>query len=150
MSALSSSAACVTPVPRARTVGEVERLYAVAMGEYAQARYLPAARLLMGLILIDPSQARFFKGMAACMQLLGRYQQASMGYATAYSLQSDDVTLLFYLAQCFAGAGGWREAGEAAQTFLDVTAGSNDHVELRAQALRLIHISKKQNQLKAV
>lgn len=121
-----------------RTVGEVERLYAASMADYAQGRYLPAAKTLLGLILVDSSQARFFKGMAACMQLSGKYQQAVMGYASAYSLEPTDTTLLFYLAQCFSMVGGWREAGEAAQTFLDETTGSDIHGDLRGKALLIV------------
>lgn len=125
-----------------RTVGEVERLYADAMTDYAQRRYLSAAKTLLGLIFVDPSQARFFKGMAACMQISGRYQQAVMGYASAYSLEPTDATLLFYLAQCFAKVGGWREAAEAAQTFLDETAGSNTHGAMRGRALLIVRTAE--------
>lgn len=127
---------------RPRTVGEVERLYAAAMADYAQGRYLPAAKTLLGLILVDSSQARFFKGMAACMQVSGKYQEAVMGYASAYSLQPTDATLLFYLAQCFAKAGGWCEAGEAAQTFLNETAGSEGHGEMRRKALGIVRVAE--------
>lgn len=128
---------------RPRTVGEVERLYASAMGDYAQGRYMLAAKTLLGLIFIDPSQARFFKGVAACMQLTGRYQQAAMGYASAYSLQPDDVTVLFYLAQCFMGVGGWTQASEAAQTFLDETAGSDAHADMRSRARAIVKSAAK-------
>lgn len=132
-----------TLASRPRTVGEVERLYAAAMGDYAQGRYMPAAKTLLGLIFIDPSQARFFKGVAACMQLSGKYQQAAMGYATAYSLQPEDATVLFYLAQCFMGLGGWMQASEAAQTFLDETAGSEDHADMRSRALGIVKSAAK-------
>lgn len=131
-----------SPSSRLRTVGEVERLYAAAMADYAQGRYLPAAETLLGLILVDSSQARFFKGMAACMQVSGRYQQAVMGYATAYSLEPADATLLFYLAQCFSKVGGWREAGEAAQTFLDETVGSDVHGDMRGRALVMVRTAE--------
>lgn len=125
------------------TVGEAERLYAAAMADYAQGRYAPAAKLLLGLILVDATQARFFKGMAACMQLMGRYREAAMGYASAIALQPEDDTLLFYLAQCLAGAGGWPEAGEAAQTFLDRTAAaSGAHAGLRGKALALVRLAE--------
>jgi tetratricopeptide (TPR) repeat protein len=129
-------------------VGEVESLYAAAMADYAQGRYLPAARTLLGLILVDSSQARFFKGMAACMQLTGRYQEAVMGYASAYSLQPTDATPLFYLAQCFAKVGGWCEAGEAAQTFLDETAGSDAHGDMRNKALGIVRTAEAKMNLK--
>lgn len=131
-----------SPSSKLRSVGEVERLYAAAMADYAQGRYLPAAETLLGLILVDSSQARFFKGMAACMQVSGRYQQAVMGYATAYSLEPTDATLLFHLAQCFAKVGGWREAGEAAQTFLDETVGSDVHGDMRGRALVMVRTAE--------
>jgi tetratricopeptide (TPR) repeat protein len=134
--------------PRLKTLGEVERLYAAAMADYAHGRYLPAAKTLLGLILVDASQARFFKGMAACMQLSGRYQQAVMGYASAYSLEPADATLLFYLAQCFAKVEGWREAGEAAQTFLDETADSERYGDLRGQALAMVRTANAKMNLK--
>jgi len=125
-------------VSQPRTVGQVERLYATAMADYARGCYTPAAKTLLGLILVDASQARFFKGMAACMQLSGHYQQAAMAYASAYTLKPDDPTVLLYLAQCFVGAKGWQEAREAAQTFLSETEGAETHGELRGQALQLI------------
>jgi tetratricopeptide (TPR) repeat protein len=134
--------------PQRNTIGEVERLYAAAMADYAQGRYLPAARTLLGLILVDSSQARFFKGMAACMQLTGRYQEAVMGYASAYSLQPTDATSLFYLAQCFAKVGGWCEAGEAAQTFLDETSGSDGHGDMRSKALGIVRAAETKMNLK--
>lgn len=127
------------PSSRLVTVGDAERLYAAAMADYAQGRYQAAAKTLLGLIMVDASQARFFKGMAACMQLSGRYQQAVMGYASAYSLEPTDVTVLFYLAQCFASVGGWCEAGEAAQTFLDeTTIDSGRHGVMRDRALGIV------------
>lgn len=137
-----------TLASRLGTVGEVERLYAAAMADYAQGRYLPAAKTLLGLILVDASQARFFKGMAACMQVSGRYREAVMGYASAYSLQPTDATLLFYLAQCFAKVGGWCEAGEAAQTFLDETAGSDGHADMRSKALGIVRTAEAKMNLK--
>lgn len=128
--------------PQLRTVGQVERLYAGAMADYARGCYKPAAKALLGLILIDPSQARFFKGMAACLQLSGNYQQAAMAYASAYSLKADDPTVLLYLAQCFAGVKGWKEAGEAAQTFLDETKDCEAYGELRSQAMQVVHTAE--------
>lgn len=136
-------AAPATLASRSRTVGEVERLYAAAMGDYAHGRYMSAAKTLLGLIFIDPSQARFFKGVAACMQLSGKYQQAAMGYASAYSLQPGDVTVLFYLAQCFMGVGGWIQAREAAQTFLDETDGSEAHADMRSRARAIVKSAAK-------
>lgn len=136
-------ASAATLASRPRTVGEVERLYAAAMGDYAQGRYMLAAKTLLGLIFIDPTQARFFKGVAACMQLSGKYQQAAMGYASAYSLQPGDATVLFYLAQCFMGVGGWLQASEAAQAFLDDTAGSDAYGDMRSRALGIVKSAAK-------
>ena len=121
-----------------RTVGEVERLYAAAKSDYERGRYIPAAQTLLGLILVDASQARFFKALAACMHLSGNHQQAAMGYASAYALDASDPTLLLHLAQCFVGVGGWGEAEEAAQTFLDETVGSVALADLRSEAMRII------------
>lgn len=139
---VSASSQRAKPQTRRKTVGQVERLYAAAMADYSQGRYASAAKTLLGLILLDASQARFFKGVAACMQLTGKFKHAAQGYASAYALDPGDKTLLFHLAQCFVSVGAWQEANEAAQTFLDETAGSEADADIRQLALRIIHSAK--------
>lgn len=120
-------------------MGELEKMYAQAVAEYSQSRYMSASKIFLGLIQMDSSQARFFNGIAACMQMLGRHEQASLAYATAYQLKPDDPMPLLYLAQCFFSVGGKQEANEAAQTFLNATAEKVlVHRQSRVQAVAIV------------
>lgn len=115
------------------TAGKMERLYAAAVAHYRHGRYAAGLLLFQGLLRLDLTQARFFKGCGACLQRLGRHQAAAMQYAAVYALDDSDPSPLLHLAECFAAVGAGQETREAAQEFLNASQARAGEFELPRQ-----------------
>lgn len=117
---------------------ERERLYARSYALYGQARYREALKGFLTLLRCNFADARYHKASAACFQMLGRYEQASLSYGTAYLLNCDDLAPVFHLAQCFIAQSMPEEAKGALQEVLDQTKDQPQAKVLHQRALGLI------------
>lgn len=117
---------------------ERDRLYARSYALYGQARYREALKGFWTLLRCNFAEAKYHKASAACFQMLGRYEQASLSYGAAYLLNCDDLGLLFHLAQCFIAQAMPEEARGVLQELLDQTKDQPNTKVLRQRALGLI------------
>lgn len=90
---------------------QMENLYALAYQYYNADNYEDARNIFRALCLYDPSEEKYFMGLAASEQGLGNYQQASDLYATAAVLSGlKDPQPMYYAAVCLLKAGKKDEA----------------------------------------
>lgn len=103
---------------------------------YTRGQYLQALKIFGMLVQQDCSEAKYFKSLAACMQMLKQYQGAALAYANAYALDGNDSSILFYLAQCFLAVQRPTEGREAVEEFLKLSApGENNMLRQRASLM---------------
>jgi len=79
---------------------DVEFLYGLAYNFYTHGRYSEAARLFSVLALCDSRQQRFWLGLGACRQKLGRYNEALSAYGQAFKPEDDDYRPALHIAEC--------------------------------------------------
>jgi Flp pilus assembly protein TadD len=82
------------------TLRHLEILYAHGSSLYAQSQYSEAFKVFGMLLKIDPSDARFYQAAGSCLQMMGNYKEACISYGTAWVLDCEDPSPLFYLGQC--------------------------------------------------
>lgn len=92
---------------------ERETLYAAAYGIYDVGDYEKGADLFTHLILHDPFDVRFWKGLAASHQMQKHYLDALKAWAIVCLLSGQDPTGHFHAAECYLSLDEIEEAKKA-------------------------------------
>ena len=92
---------------------ERETIYAVAFGKYDIGAYKDAADFFTQLILHDPYDPRFWKGLAASCQMQKEYQASLHAWAVHALLSGHSTTSHFHAAECYLSMGEIEEAKKA-------------------------------------
>lgn len=92
---------------------ERETLYAAAYGMYEVGDYEKGADLFTHLILHDPFDVRFWKGLAAARQMQKLYLDALKAWAITCHLSGQDPMGHFHAAECYLSLDEIEEAKKA-------------------------------------
>ncbi len=88
------------------TPEQMETVYALAYQYYNAQNYEQAVKLFNGLCLFDPSEQKYFTGLAACEQALKNYEHAANLYSVSAVLSGlKDPEPMYYAAVCLLKAG---------------------------------------------
>lgn len=90
--------------PFAQTSEEkIKELYAFAYSFYREKQYEEANPFFRFLVLCRPSEAKYWKGFAACLQMQREYEEAINCYLYAQMLNQDkpDPYLYVHAADCY-------------------------------------------------
>ncbi len=87
--------------------------YVEAHGLYVQGKYAEALPLFRMLYINDHWDMRFAMGIAGCLQMLQRHEEAARYYGAASVLDLTDPTPVIHMAECLLGASRREEAIEA-------------------------------------
>lgn len=101
-----SSALGVTPERR-------ESMYAIAYGLYSKGNFKEARRLFAQLVIHDPVEPRFMRGLAATTQMLGEYKQALDMYVVLAAANPGDPVPVMRAGDCLVALGRHAEAKES-------------------------------------
>jgi predicted Zn-dependent protease len=77
-----------------------ESLYALGVADYQAGDYESARLHLSKLLRLQPGEPRFSKAMGTTLQALQQYESALIHYLDALQGRPDDLSILFYSAQC--------------------------------------------------
>jgi len=82
---------------------KIQEMYALAYFLYGQQHYLDASHLFRQLVAARPSEAKYWKGLGACLQMLKEYGNALNCYASAQMLNGakSDPYLYLHSADCY-------------------------------------------------
>lgn len=82
---------------------KIEEMHALAYFLYGQQHYLDASYIFRQLTIARPSEAKYWKGLGACLQMLKDYNDALNCYVSAQLLngESPDPYLYLYAADCY-------------------------------------------------
>jgi len=94
---------------------EIEALYAAAYGLYEGGNFPKAAGLFTHLILNDPFQSRFWKGLASSHQQERQFEAALHAWAILSLLENHQPDAHFHAAECLLSDGKEEDALKALQ-----------------------------------
>ncbi len=80
---------------------EKETLYGAAYGIYESGEYEKGANLFTRLLLHDPYDLRFWKGLASCHQMLCEYKEALYAWSIVSLLGENPPQAHFHAAECY-------------------------------------------------
>ncbi len=90
-----------------------EALYGTAFAFYEVGSYAKGAQLFTQLLLSDPFASRYWKGLAACRQLMGEYTASLHAWGLLALLQDGDPLPHFHAAECLLSLNEDQEAFKA-------------------------------------
>jgi len=120
------------------TEAEENGLYSMAYGYYEQRRYADALQLFFILAWGKKSESRYFKGIAACYQMMGRYAEAITFFNYVYVLNLRDPTPLYHMAQCVQGMGDIYRTKQTFSAFIEHSAAISSCKDMRAHAQQVL------------
>lgn len=91
---------------------ELEVMYVMGTDLYAQSKYEDAAQVFAFLMESNYMDRRFSFSVAACMQVLGRYEDAIFHYTIASLLDCDDPYPTFHTAECMCALKMYNDASQ--------------------------------------
>lgn len=111
-----------------------ERVYETAKKYYEAGDYNSALPLFYGLVGYNQHCYKYIIGAAACLHLLGYYNQAAQGYALAYAADPANPIPLFYAAECIEKLKGYKVALLLLGQSIAVAGKRPEYKELKHQA----------------
>lgn len=125
------------PSSRRFTAEQLEVIYALAYAHVAQGQYAQALPVFAFLSQYGPTRRHYLSGLALCLQMTGRHDEAININALCATLFPDSVQSTLRIAECQLAAG----RGDEAKATLDMLvryaeAGGAGDVGGRARALR--------------
>lgn len=103
-------------------VKEREDVYALAYGKYQRGEYALSAHLFTKLVLHDPYDTRFWKGLAGARQMQKDFKGAVYAWGVLSLLGNHPPQAHYHAAECFLSMGELGEAKKAldcAKLYLD-------------------------------
>ncbi len=95
---------------------EMEEIYNEAYRYYQENHYVEASTAFRWLVLLNPFIGKYWRGLAASLQLLNKYEKALHAYAMTALLESDDPYPHFYAYECYKALKNKEEAARALQS----------------------------------
>lgn len=92
---------------------DLETLYTHAYHFYERSDYAKASKLFTQLVMHDPFQGRFWKGLAASNQMQKEYKAALYAWGVLALLEGHDPMAHFHAAECYLSDGEIEEAKKA-------------------------------------
>lgn len=82
---------------------KIKETHALAFFLYREQHYQDASHFFRMLVAARPSEAKFWKGLGACLQMLKEYEEALNCYASAQMLNGEktDPYLYLHAADCY-------------------------------------------------
>lgn len=82
---------------------KIQETYRLAYDLYSQRHYQDAGHFFRFLVLLRPAEAKFWKGLGACLQMQKEYEQALDCYFCVEKLAQKPLDAYFYIhtADCY-------------------------------------------------
>ena len=119
---------------------QLEAAYALGYNLYSQARWAEALRVFSFLTFHAHLDRRFHLGRAACLQVLGRHEQALKAYLLAHVLDVSDPVVGLHVAECLIALRRKAEARTALEAVLAIADEDAVFAPIRARAEALFEL----------
>lgn len=120
----------------------LEALYALGHNFYTHKQYDEAMRVFAFLLSNNHMDRRFFKGMAACLHMQRRYEDAAKYYGAASLLDLSDPEPVVHAAECFLALSRTKEAMQALEVAKQQTTGKDRYLALHARVQTILELIK--------
>lgn len=122
------------------TSNELEALYTLGHGFYAQERYHDAFKVFSALMTYSHLEPRYAKALASTAKMIGRYEDALRQYMFVVVAEPLDPAPLYHCAECLIHLGKTEEAIEALELVLTMCASAPkpEYVALVGRATALM------------
>lgn len=120
----------------------LDGLYGFAHSLYERERYEEARKIFLYLMMLDHVETRYMGAMAACLQMLKRYDEAIEYYSLASVCRLDDPRPTFHTAECLLAQGRTAEARDALSMVLNDCHDSR-HAALKQRSQALLDLLDK-------
>lgn len=102
------------PLPKDElTAWQKQSIYDAAMSQYLSGSYTQAADFFIQLILQDPHEVKFWRGLACARQMQESYEEALRAWSIVCLLDEQSAEGHFHAAQCYVALGNANEAQKA-------------------------------------
>lgn len=110
-----------------RSIESVEAMYYLAHTFYGQGKYAEALKIFGILVIENHVDRRFHGGLAACMQMLRRHEEALKYYGISSMLDLTDPDPVIHMAECYLALGERAKARESLDYALLQARGHSRH-----------------------
>ncbi|MFY0478480.1 SycD/LcrH family type III secretion system chaperone [Achromobacter marplatensis] len=116
---------------------QLEVIYGLAYAHVVQKKYEQALPVFAFLAQYGPTRKHYWAGMALCLNMAGRHEEAASIYTLNSMLFPDSPDSTLHVAECQIAAGMCDQAQITLNQVLQESQASPDHAEIgrRAQAL---------------
>lgn len=114
------------PSSKRFTLEQLETIYALGYSHIAQGQYEQALPILAFLVQYGPTQRHYLYGLALCLQMEGRLDDAISIYSFCLLLYPDSFEATQRIAQCQVEAHCYEEAYATLQSLLEYANASGD------------------------
>ncbi len=112
---------------------EMEEIYCEAYRLYQEDIYLESSTAFRWLVLLNPFVAKYWKGLAASLQLMEKYEKALHAYAMAALLDSDNPYPHFHAFECYESMENDEDADKALDLAYHRTLGKESYRDLQEE-----------------
>ncbi len=112
---------------------DLDVFYTAAYQLYEAGRHADAMPVFGFLAAMDPTQARFHHGVAACLQCTGRFKEAAGSFVLLKLMEPEQPEHLLHLAECLIGAGDAQAAAGMLESLVEECV-NPAHAPLKSQA----------------
>ncbi len=116
---------------------DLEAIYALAYNLYNQARWQEALQTFSFLTYQSHLERRFHVGRGACLQMLGRHDDALRAYLLAHVLDVSEPTVALHIAECLIALHRKDDARTALETVVALTEEDVAFAPIRSRAQAL-------------
>lgn len=120
----------------------MDAIYSIAYNLYQNSKYEDAHKVFQFLCFYDHYEKKYWMGLAACRQMLKKYQEAVDAYGFAAMLDTDDPKVPLYAADCLLASGNKEHAQFALESVVEFSGDNKAHKNLKERAEAILGLIK--------
>ncbi|AUI86204.1 CesD/SycD/LcrH family type III secretion system chaperone [Vibrio azureus] len=124
----------------------IEYIYSLAYNFFQSGKISQAEQIFQLLSMLDHYQARFFIGLGAAQQELGKYLEAINAYSVAALVDTQDPRPAFHAAECYLKLEQLTEAESGFYGAKEMSADKPDYADLHQKAGIMLEAVKKRKE----
>ncbi|WP_431689442.1 SycD/LcrH family type III secretion system chaperone [Hahella sp. NBU794] len=125
-------------IARGITQAEIEAIYTISYNLYQQRKFEPSEKTFAFLCLYSHLDVRFWTGLGACRESLGKYAEAIEAYSYSALLQHDNPMPPLQAAKCYLALNNRRQARNGLTAALHWSKGRPQHQATYNKAQELL------------
>jgi type III secretion system low calcium response chaperone LcrH/SycD len=119
---------------------QLENIYALAFGFYNNGNYAEALPLMRTLALMNSYEKKYVIGLAGCLQMTGKYQDAIEAYSIAVMVDIKDPEPLYHIGTCLLKQSKKSEAFEIFTQCHAMTEGVDEYKDINSKSQKYIDL----------